>query len=764
MEALDRLPANEWDDEVRLLRAEALIGLGRVPEADKLLGLPVLPITRTEEKKEGAQPNHEMVNEAAARPLLPKGQLRAAKKRVMSRRERLSLWRFLLQLRVLHRTGNYRQVLQLGRAYFGSQRLQPSIYVARIATVLAQSTYALRRPSEAREMYEDVLELYKQLRSREGMADTLLGLANTQLLDCHWDEADALYQEARFRYEEMGQSDKALASLIMLGVLRGKRGDLAGGRSLLLQALARAGQMGDGKRTSSILLGLGWIEIRTGHPREAASHLLQAARWGRRMQAPRVRALALEYMGELLLLSGRTTRARRVLDLGLQLARLISPTGDLVFEIRRRQAEVALAHRAFDEARAHAMLAVSGAREFGDLYEAAVAERVLASCDEAAGNVAGAAERVRNAVDVLDRLGETYERARLELMRIRLDSRLGRTAVSSDAEKVVAATRPFSQFADSPLVREGKAVEAQLSGGSKAPAKPAPAPVEAQPVPRITLTGEEVDQAARLGLVGHDAEFQNALVLARLAAPLGSPVLLIGETGTGKSTFARLIHLWSGRVGNFISFRCADLNDAIIANELFGEGQAGGLLAAARLGTLFLDEVALLPPSIQTRLARWLDEHENGEAVRIIGATHYGVSEPARNGSGGMRAALSNVLPGTAGGRANEFRRRIGRVTIALPSLHARRTDLPILMEYFAAQTRQRFGLAPEPLPEPMIRFFAEHHWPGNARELRQAVERFVLAQAEAGESTMRALGVDSFTLAQSLARTALLGASDTSL
>ena len=177
MEALDRLPANDWDEEVRLLRAEALIGLGRIPEADKLLGLPVLPIARTEEKKSEKQPDHEAANEAATRPFLPKGQLRAAKKRVMGRRERLSLWRFLLQLRVLHRTGNYRQVLQLGRAYFGSQRLQPSIYVARIATVLAQSTYALRRPSEAREMYEDVLELYKHLRSREGVADTLLGLA-----------------------------------------------------------------------------------------------------------------------------------------------------------------------------------------------------------------------------------------------------------------------------------------------------------------------------------------------------------------------------------------------------------------------------------------------------------------------------------------------------------------------------------------------------------------------------------------------------------
>ena len=195
----------------------------------------------------------------------------------LTRKDRLALWRFLLQLRVLHRTGRYRHVLGLGRAFFSARQLTPNILVARIAAVVAQSMLALRQPAEARSLYEEVLELYRNLRSPEGVADTLLGMANTQLLDCHWDEADALYQEARFRYEEMGQADKALACLVNLGVLRVKRGDLTGGRILLQQALARCAQVGDERRTSTVRLGLALAEIRAGDFTAARSRLVACA-------------------------------------------------------------------------------------------------------------------------------------------------------------------------------------------------------------------------------------------------------------------------------------------------------------------------------------------------------------------------------------------------------------------------------------------------------------------------------------------------------
>jgi tetratricopeptide (TPR) repeat protein len=445
LETLSRLGEQSWDEETILLRAESLLGLGRVPEAEELLGPVMMP----------------MGSEVAPDQQAGSGSIRAhwpggAIKRTGTRRDRLALWRFLLQLRVLHRTGRYRYVLGLGRAFFSSRQSTPSVLVARIATVVAQSMLALRQPAEARSLYEDVLELYKDLRSPEGVADTLLGLANTQLLDCHWDEADALYQEARFRYEEMGQTDKALACQVNLGVLRVKRGDLAGGRALLLQALARCAQVGDERRASTARLGLALAEIRAGDFAGARGLLVAALRRARRVHSLRDRALACEFLGQMFLHQRRFRRARIALAAGLVVAREIAPEGDVYFEIRRLQAELALAERRLHEARSLASEAQALALAYGDTYEVALGDRVLAEADAAEGQVDVALERIQGARQVLGRLGETYERARLELVALRLEMRRDGLAVGRVRARLDEACRPFHDLPDAPILREAR--------------------------------------------------------------------------------------------------------------------------------------------------------------------------------------------------------------------------------------------------------------------------------------------------------------------
>jgi len=443
LDTLDRLGSATWDEETRLLRAEALLGLGQVPEAEALLGPPMIPGYH-EDAPSSPRP---------AGPLLPR--VRPGEKaRVPVRRERLELWRFLLQLRILHRTGRYRLVLGLGRAFFLSRDVQPGLHVARIASVVAQSMLALRQPAEACALYEEILELYKGLRSTEGQADVLLGMANANLLDCHWDRADALYQEAKFRYEELGQSDKALACLINLGVLRGKRGDLLGGRTLLQQALGRCAQIGDERRSYTVLLGLAMIETRMGEFFAARRRLLAVLRAARRSHAIRNRGLALEFLGALYLHQRRLRRARVVLDLGLRIAREIAPEGDLYFEIRRLQAELALAEKSYTEARILGAEAQSLAIRFGDEYEAAVVERVLAEIDTAQGKFDAARERAASARTALARLGQTYERARLDLLALRLELSARGLPARVIHERLEAACRPFLELPDAPLVRE----------------------------------------------------------------------------------------------------------------------------------------------------------------------------------------------------------------------------------------------------------------------------------------------------------------------
>lgn len=445
LEVLSRLGDQTWDEETNLLRAEALLGLGRVPEAEALLGPVMIPL--------GLQSDTDQpVASDAIRPRWSVGSPKGS----VTREDRLALWRFLLQLRVLHRTGRYRHVLGLGRAFFSARQLVPCILVARIAAVVAQSMLALRQPGEARSLYEEVLELYRDLRSPEGVADTLLGMANTQLLDCHWDEADALYQDARFRYEEMGQADKALACLVNLGVLRVKRGELTGGRALLQQALARCAQVGDERRTSTVRLGLALAEIRAGDFTAARSRLVAALRHARRVNSLRERALACEFLGQMFLYQRRFGRARIALGAGLKIAREIAPQGDVYFEIRRLQAELAFAERRLGEARRLATEAQTLALAYGDIYEAALADRVLAETEAAEGRVDLALERVQRARTMLGRLGETYERARLDLLALRLELRREGLPVGRIRERLEEACRPFHDHPDAPILREAR--------------------------------------------------------------------------------------------------------------------------------------------------------------------------------------------------------------------------------------------------------------------------------------------------------------------
>jgi tetratricopeptide (TPR) repeat protein len=451
LEALSGLGSKSSDRETMLLRAEAMLGLGRAPEADALLGRVIIPLPSAADT---APSLHEVA-------ILPRWTVDTPERR-MSRRDRLDLSRFLLQLRVLHRTGRYRFVVGLGRAFFSTRDLAPGVLVARIASVVAQSMLALRRPVEARALYGNVLALYDGLHSDEGVADTLLGMANTLLLECRWNEADKLYEEANSRYRRMGQLDKALACMVNLGVLRVTRGDLASGRALLLQALDQCTRAGDERRMSTVHLGLALAEIRVGDFAAARPRLLGALRRARLGNVPRDRALACRLLGLLFIHLRRFRRAHLVLAAGLSIAREIAPDGDLCFEILRTQAELALTERRMREARRLAEESQALSLAYGDMCEAAAAERTFAECDAAEGHIETALGRIRSARSLLGRLGETYERARLALLELRLEAKRQGMSVDQVREGLQDVRRAFHGHPRAPILREARGVLAAV--------------------------------------------------------------------------------------------------------------------------------------------------------------------------------------------------------------------------------------------------------------------------------------------------------------
>jgi DNA-binding NtrC family response regulator len=203
----------------------------------------------------------------------------------------------------------------------------------------------------------------------------------------------------------------------------------------------------------------------------------------------------------------------------------------------------------------------------------------------------------------------------------------------------------------------------------------------------------------------------------------------MGETGTGKELIARTIHQKSARrAGPFATLNCAAVPAELIESELFGHekgsftGAAGrhiGKFEQAGGGTLFLDEIGDMPLAMQSKLLRVLEEGEvervGGDKpipvdARVVVATHRNLEEMVKQGT--FRADLFH---------------RVYVFPIVLPPLRERKEEIPVLVEYFAAQVAAQNGWRPKHFSAEALEILKRYAWPGNVRELRNVVERILL-------------------------------------
>lgn len=231
------------------------------------------------------------------------------------------------------------------------------------------------------------------------------------------------------------------------------------------------------------------------------------------------------------------------------------------------------------------------------------------------------------------------------------------------------------------------------------------------------------------GIIGESGPMQEVLSLVRRVAPTDATVLIRGESGTGKELIARAIHFASPRArGPLVKVNCAALPETLLESELFGHERGAftgatatrrGRFELADGGTLFLDEIGDLPPHLQVKLLRVLQEREFERVgssrslrvdVRVLAATHRD-----------LEALL----------RAGRFREdlyyRINVVTITLPPLRERREDLPLLIDHFVAKFAARNGKVIHGLTREAREALLRYDYPGNVRELENLIERAVV-------------------------------------
>jgi DNA-binding NtrC family response regulator len=216
--------------------------------------------------------------------------------------------------------------------------------------------------------------------------------------------------------------------------------------------------------------------------------------------------------------------------------------------------------------------------------------------------------------------------------------------------------------------------------------------------------------------------------IARVA-PTRSTILIVGESGTGKELVARSIHQHSTRsAGSFVAVNCGALTETLLEAELFGHVRGSftgavndrkGLWEEAAGGTLFLDEVGETSPAFQVKLLRALQEGE----IRRVGSSRA-TQVDARI----LAATNRNLEQDVKDGKFREdLFYRLSVVTLRVPSLKERRTDIPLLAERFLGMVLDREGHKQLTLSEETIRTLVAYNWPGNVRELESAIEYAVL-------------------------------------
>jgi formate hydrogenlyase transcriptional activator len=233
-------------------------------------------------------------------------------------------------------------------------------------------------------------------------------------------------------------------------------------------------------------------------------------------------------------------------------------------------------------------------------------------------------------------------------------------------------------------------------------------------------------------IIGNSTALESVLEQVEQVAPTDSTVLVQGETGTGKELIARAVHNLSARCGRpFIKLNCAAIPFDLLESELFGHergaftgaiAQKIGRFELADKGTLFLDEVGDIPPGLQPKLLRVLQEQEferlgstrtHQVDVRLVAATNRNLVDMVKR---------------------NEFRSdlyyRLNVFPVSLPPLRERREDIPALVAHFVEILGRRMGKQIENIPPDTMSALTSYEWPGNIRELQNFIERSVIVSA----------------------------------
>jgi two-component system response regulator HydG len=568
--------------------------------------------------------------------------------------------------------------------------------VARALNVRGHGHRQLGNVEQAREDYTDALAA-----ARRAGDDHETGLASSNLgfllwLSGRYDEARAFHRRAVEIHEACGSEPQLSRELHALAVDELHAGDWKQCEALLLRARERAEQAEDRRLLSATAILKARLEHARGEdPRET---LEAAARTADAEGYEHDRIVIGQLLGDAALERGDWPEARRVLAAALDRARQASPEGEPAASTAWRLA-LALEAAGDPDGNVLELLGFARSTAAGHGYAAceAAARRATAEVLANRGRTDEARDHAQSAVDLFRGLAMPYElgRSRTVLARLCAHSVTDVALAAPLFREAAGVLSALGARRDAAHAEEGLA---EVSGEAVAAAKDGAG--AAEPFTEI-VTGSP--------------DMAEAIQRSRRIAPSDIPVLITGETGTGKELFARSIHGASKRRERpFLAVNCAALTETLLEAELFGHVKGAftgamsakaGIFEAANGGTVFLDEVGKAPASLQAKLLRVLD---TGEVRRVGGveAIHVNVR---------IVAATNRNLPEAVdrGEFLPDLLYRLRGYEIRVPALRERAGDVALLFEHFAGR----------PATESALDVLEQHDWPGNVREIRNLAE-----------------------------------------
>jgi DNA-binding NtrC family response regulator len=492
----------------------------------------------------------------------------------------------------------------------------------------------------------------------------------------------------------------------------------------ILKAFQSFSRFGHEQSKCRAKIALGNVCRLQGAYEEARKHLMAAYGLATKDRMPREECLALEFLGDVYRDEGKPAEARRYYARGMVIAQRIAPQGDLVMEIQRREGEcLALEGRSVEAlpilARARTL-----AKRLGDRFEEGVILRCLAGAEAAVGDWDSAENYQLEALRILEEIDARHE---LAISHLRTAGNLVSRAedvgqarsplvLLEDAwQHVLAAQHLFLKLDIEPWLEETRRMLKRISG------------MRAE-VGRYGTVAETVFEktAAESGIIAVSSAMRGILQLCEAYAQYDEPVLITGETGTGKELVAHRIHALGRRPDRpLVAVNIAAIPTGMFERELFGHTRGAfsgadqdrpGFVAEADASTLFLDEIADLPLVLQPKLLRLMQERtymtigdpkERRANVRLIAATNANLEKLVSRG---------------------RFRRdlyyRLRVLEVHLPPLRCRRDDIVPLMNHFLSRVAGRRATISEYFDEASQEALRRFAWPGNVREVAMVARR----------------------------------------